>query len=438
MKTSIYNYMFSNQNKKYGYNILSTSIIELNDRVFNAINNNELEKLTTNEIDALYDEGFIVDDNAQEADKYRYYYDTVRFTGTASDLRIMFIPTYCCNLRCPYCYEGTNKNFGYISTEALNTILKFIKNEILNSMVPIEKLTISLFGGEPTLLPDALELFCRGVYDIGKEYGIEVFFDITTNFTLVNTRILNLIKEYSIMTQVSIDGAKEMHDSTRITPNGKGTYDLIVQNLEKALEWGLKDFITIRINTDEENLSSCKDVFNTMQKYSNDVYFGILNKYTGKNDGFSGTCMDDQTVVNVYSNNLLKLYKENGLELPVKFGKKNPCSMNSVNKYMIDNYLNVYKCDLLLNIDDYKVGHLDKNGNFIRNENYYKQMSFSPFNNQKCYECKFLPLCAGNCPGEVILKEQLKNGEIPIGYCINKESNLRQYLTSYVSLLENE
>lgn len=436
MKKSVYNFEFKNNDKKYLYNMLSTAIVELDENNFYNLINEKVNDIPDEIKKELYESGFIVDDDADEVSRYKYYYDLTRLNWTGNDLRLLFVPTYGCNLRCPYCYEGNKKNNTCISKEAIEKILVFVEKTIETSSPKIKKLTISLFGGEPTLYPNALELFCESISKISEHYNLEIYFDMTTNFTIVSERLLNLIKKYQIQFQVSIDGTKEMHNSSRITPDGKGTYDLIIQNLQKAISYGLKDLITIRINTDKEKFNDCEIVFEEMLNYSNDVYFGILKHYSGINDTYSGTCMDKQSIVNAFSNKIFKLYKKHGLEVPVMFGKANPCSLNAVNKYMIDNKLNVYKCELLLNNEEYKIGYIDNNGNLIKNESYYKQMAFSPFNYPKCVNCKFLPLCAANCPGEVILSSDNKDGSIPRGDCALTEQKLRDYLIGYVSSIE--
>lgn len=436
MKSSFYNYYFTFKNKKYVYNILSTAIIELDQTVDFSLKNNNISGIPEEYLNELFEMNFIVDENCDESSLYKYYYDTTRFTYTAGEFRLMFIPTYNCNLRCPYCYEGLHKVSSQISMESTNKIIMFLKNQISESYIPIDRIVISLFGGEPTLCYESIEYFIRNVDSFAHENKIEIVYDITTNFTIVTDELLELIRKYKINTQVTIDGTKTQHDSRRITASGKGTYDLIINNLERALNKDLKEHITIRINTDEENVLDCEEVFKQMLKYSDDVYFGIINKYSGRNDEYSKKCLEDNGITNLFSDKLAILYKSCGLQIPIKFGKKNPCSLNSINKFMIDNNLNVYKCDLLLNLDKYKVGFINENGEFIKNGNYYRQMSYTPYNFDECKKCKLLPLCGSNCPGEKILKEKYDGEEIKRGYCLMNFEKLEQYLKAYIKMVE--
>lgn len=436
MRGSNYNVYFQNKKKYYIYNILSTGILETSKEINNSLKSNNFDSLTNDDLNYLKNAGYIVEKNVNESELYREYYEGTRYRDSGSDLRITFIPTYKCNLKCPYCYEGQNKNNSIIKKENTDKIVHFIENTIKESAIPIKRLTISLFGGEPTLCYDSISSFCSKVDKLASKYNTELYFGMTTNFTIVNENLLSLIKKYNINTQVTIDGTKEHHDTRRITIAGKGTYDIIVNNLKKAVSFGLKDLITIRINTDENNLEGCESVFEEMIKYSNDVYFGILNSYKDRNDSYGNNCLIGASINKAFIEKLLLLYKKHNLEIPVKFGKQNPCSINTYNKFMIDLNLNVYKCDLLLNIDEYKVGVINDDGCFEKNNNYYNQMSSTPFKYQKCVKCKFLPMCARGCPGERILKEGIRNGDIPPGYCEINETILVNYLKSYVELVD--
>lgn len=60
---------------------------------------------------------------------------------------------------------------------------------------------------------------------------------MTTNGTLLNKEIIKFLVENNIFITVSLDGPKNMHDRYRIFPNGRGTYDIIINNLKK-----IKDF----------------------------------------------------------------------------------------------------------------------------------------------------------------------------------------------------
>lgn len=431
-KASIYNYLFESNHQKYIYNILSTGIAEVNEDIVKALKDNNFSILDKSTIDALLEEGFVVEQKTDEKACFQYYFDRTRYITSADTLTIVFIPTYNCNLRCPYCYEGNDKNKKIIALKNIEAIIEFTKDRIEQSQkaMPIRALEVSLYGGEPMLAKKELRYFCEKMKTIAQKYKLPIYYDMVSNLTLLDDDMIALIQDYNMMIQVSIDGIKEQHDVRRILPNGQGTYDKIIKNLETLLKKDLKDKVIIRLNVDAENIQKSKELFSIMKKYSNDIYFGTLTTYKGYNEQYDKACLD----TNCISALLLdthSIYKEHNLPIPQKFGKKGPCSLNCENKFMIDCYLDVYKCDLLINHPECKVGKIDLDGRFIANENYFKQLCFSPFNDSKCQGCKFLPLCAGGCPAKAYINRQKTNAELTCN-CEFDEEQLNACLIDYV------
>ena len=131
-----------------------------------------------------------------------------------------------------------------------------------------------------------LPCICDETTRIAEEAKIERVFDMTSNFTLLDDAMIDLIRKYKINVQVSIDGNREQHNQRRIFANGKGTYDLILRNLKKMADAGLSQRITIRINTDRDTLHSARETFNAVRGFAGSVYFSFLAIYKGSNDSY--------------------------------------------------------------------------------------------------------------------------------------------------------
>ena len=104
---------------------------------------------------------------------------------------------------------------------------------------------------------------------------------------------------------------------------------------------------------------------------------------------------------------------------------------------MIDCNLNVYKCELLINRPECRVGYLLEDGTFIKEPNFYNQMSISPFESKKCTDCKFLPLCGGGCQGTEYIEKGKKDGNTNLYQCVISDETIKEYLKSYVSEMKN-
>ena len=231
MKQSFYNFLFEHNNSKYIYNTLSTALANLDDKNFDFLKRNEINSIEADTRQAMIDNGFIVEDSEDEYEKYMLFYNSIRYGESAGIFSLTFMPTYNCNLACPYCMQGLSKNRHSIDENGVNSILLFTRKQIsaTNSHgIPIRQIHIALYGGEPTLEKERLKQLCKGMREIAKEKAIPIYFTMTSNFTLIDDAFIDFIEEYDITTQVSIDGTREQHNQRRITKDGKGTYDVII------------------------------------------------------------------------------------------------------------------------------------------------------------------------------------------------------------------
>jgi uncharacterized protein len=435
---SIYNFYIELNNKTYVYNILSTAISQVDEIIYYALKNNKLDEITNNNyICALIDNHFIVNANSNECEEYFYFYNRTRFGISSTSLTVTVIPTYNCNLACKYCYEGQEKPEKKMDSTSVNNITKFIDRKIIESNesdVNIKKLIFRMFGGEPMLAKDIIAKFCRQTTGIANKYNLPAIYNMSSNLTLLDDDYVELIRKYNISIQVSIDGIKSKHDVRRITKNNSGTYDIICSNLEKLNKAGLKENIVIRLNIDKDNLKDAEQCLDAVHKYSNYIYYGMLQKYKGYNDKFSqcATCDSYSNILTTSLNTYLIKY---GYSVPMTFGKESPCTINAENKFYIDPYLNVYKCELFVNKSECSVGTISDEGEFIPNKNFFHQMNYSPQNFTECISCKLLPLCASGCPSQKYLDSEDKDCRFTEKNCVYTENDLSLYLKYYIENL---
>jgi Fe-coproporphyrin III synthase len=114
-----------------------------------------------------------------------------------------------CNLHCTHCYWWLNrKNDGqdHLSAEEWRVIIRntFKKQHIF---------VVTLVGGEPTMRPDIIEVFCE---EMPKRVCV------VTNATYTLKRFDNLYFYW-----VSMDGSEKIHDQIR----GNGSYSKAKQNI---------------------------------------------------------------------------------------------------------------------------------------------------------------------------------------------------------------
>lgn len=137
-----------------------------------------------------------------------------------------------CNLRCAYCaysgiYEGnrTHSPNHMMFETAKKAVDFFFAHSIDNARV-----SIGFYGGEPLLEFDLIEKIVD--YISQKNEGKKVVYGLTTNGTLLKGRCAKFLAENEFDIGISLDGSKTEHDACRKFPDGSGSFDVVIKNIE--------------------------------------------------------------------------------------------------------------------------------------------------------------------------------------------------------------
>ena len=143
-----------------------------------------------------------------------------------------------CNFRCRYCtFSGKYPSFRRHGQKSMpwSILKKSVDFLVANSKFILEEtqkdLHLGFYGGEALL--ESEKIF-RTVAYIAKRYG-DIFprfqFSLTTNGSRFNRQNIRKFIEYGFVLHVSLNGPKDIHDAYRISKDGGGTHDLIVEKL---------------------------------------------------------------------------------------------------------------------------------------------------------------------------------------------------------------
>jgi len=139
-----------------------------------------------------------------------------------------------CNLRCSYCYTGEKFNRA-MSIDVAGRAIDFGLKETTTGY-----LLIAFFGGEPMLEIDAIEKIVEMAKKKAKIANKKLFWWLTSNGTLLDTRRLQLLKKERFQIQISLDGNRKAQDATRPRANGESSFDDVNNNLKKLLAEGFR------------------------------------------------------------------------------------------------------------------------------------------------------------------------------------------------------
>jgi uncharacterized protein len=199
---------------------------------------------------SLLERGYVYPDEASARADYRSIVDGYFETIKEAPFQFMFIPSFVCNLACPYCFEGElTKKSPQMTEEMIDAAFDSIPEiqEVHENSGPPY---ITLFGGEPLLDTPfhrwAAEEILRRAYDRGYPATV-----ITNGVDLDS--YVPLLKRYGCEEiQVSLDGPPAVHDQRRVFRNGRPTFDLIAHSIDTALEGGLR--VLVRVLVDKQSV----------------------------------------------------------------------------------------------------------------------------------------------------------------------------------------
>lgn len=133
-----------------------------------------------------------------------------------------------CNLACPYCYFFFSGDDTYmrhpptIPDKTIRDLIAFLRDAVLYQGINMVK--IGLHGGEPLMMKKHVfrDMCARFRAELG---GIcRLIITMQTNGVLIDEEWIDIFAEQGVRIGVSMDGPERIHNLTRITKKGRGTY----------------------------------------------------------------------------------------------------------------------------------------------------------------------------------------------------------------------
>jgi uncharacterized protein len=351
----------------------------------------------------------------------------------------LLMPTYSCNLRCPYCFQDHMRTdpaykhlLNMMSEETVDLIFSQLPDLELRHGVddkPELKRTYKLFGGEP-LLQESRPII-EYIMKKARSYSPAKFVAISNGTDLHHYEDLlgpDGIEEI----QITLDGKPEEHDKRRIYPNGEGSFDLIAKNITMALKAGVK--IIARVNVDKNNLADLPELASVIQSHgwhefkNFGSYLAVIVAHNDQTD--DKECFGTREL-NISFTELKKQHpqcsvfqfdgdsmkkkarmvfeqgKESSLMLPQYCGAHN-------NMYVIDPFADIYACYEKTGDKKIRIGHFDKDTGLninVKNECHWRSRTVA--SNPICSQCRYALYCGGGCA----INAEVRTGKLHANFC---------------------
>ena len=403
LKASKYNIIFEHDGKILAFNSFTTSLAEVDSDFLRLLENIEksdvdnLNEKDTELLEQMKRGNFVIDDEVNELDLLK----VSSFTSKCRNQHFAFTValTLQCNFDCPYCYQ--NRQVGKISKDVREAIYKRIESEAALK----HDISITWYGGEPLLAKDILEEMANKIIDICDKAGVRYSSSMITNGYLVDKDTIELLKRIKIKSvQVTIDGPPDIHNARRRTfDHSVKTFDKIIENIKLLCDNDIS--VNIRVNIDKGNKNELERLLkilaeNGLQKCS--ISLGQVKDYTAACSSIAHTCLSGKEYADesLKDQEMLLKYGFSAKSFPYYPGiKSNYCCADAISSYVVDPEGNLYKCWNDTGVVERSVGNI-KDDKIKYNKIYLDYLLWSPFDYEKCRECKCLPLCMGGCPYE--------------------------------------
>lgn len=395
-------------NKKIVLSTRSSRSVVVSKKIYDALQNNKVNKLSKKVRKALTNDKILVDENENELDTI--ISENKQHIADDTTLYQVIQPSAMCQLGCDYCGQDHKK--VNISFDLVEKLLNRLRAKLLLKPDFYKILYIGWFGGEPLMALNEIRVITDKLKELADEFSLRYGAKIVTNGLSLKPAILReLVTKYHITSfEITLDGSAEFHDQRRNTKEGHDTFDIIFKNLKDIFALPdyheLKCSITIRCNVDKRNYLGVSPLIkqlaeNNFHKFL--TYFYVMSVYSWGNDAHLKSFTKEE-FADLEINWLIEQF-EYGFKPRVIPGRvRSVCLAVSPENEMIDAYGNLFNCTEVSYVDTYKNSeYVLGNVQFDEPGAQYKR----PLNNwndeilnntYQCHSCKMLPVCGGGCP----------------------------------------
>ncbi len=166
-------------------------------------------------------------------------------TKHRSMLSVWLHVTDACNLNCPYCYVE-KRGLAMSPEQAAGLVARLLSLAEAHGYAAVQ---LKYAGGEPFLNQGAVRAAHEKAVRLSRRAGVKLHEVILTNGTLISDEALNFAAQEGVRLMISLDGGPAAHDSVRVSVDGNGTYQRIIETIERAIGHGLLPELSVTLTT---------------------------------------------------------------------------------------------------------------------------------------------------------------------------------------------
>lgn len=344
-----------------------------------------------------------------------------------------------CNLACDYCFyrdvalHRAQLNYGRMTLDTLEVLIRRA------CAYADDQLSFAFQGGEPML---AGLSFYQDVVRLQRKYNtrnVPISNAIQTNGILLNDEWAAFFRENHFLVGVSLDGTQTLHDLHRITAQGEGTYDAVMNGIQ-CLQRQKTDFNILCVITQEATKYGY-EIYDTLQRYGYLQFIPCIDSFdatqqnTPLSDAYATFLSStfERYERAFYRGKMISIRTfDNYLSILLGRQPEN-CAMRGVcgRYYLLEADGGIYPCDFYV-LDEWRMGNI--------HETNFKRLASSPVAErfvarslrlpEQCQACQWRYLCRGGCSRDC---EPITEGQRQLNqYC----ESYKQFFLTYEARLK--
>lgn len=305
-------------------------------------------------------------------------------------VQFTIVPSFACNYRCKYCFEekllSSAKN---MSPETVDKTIRFIENHLIEH--ECNKLVIEWFGGEPLLQKDNIFKISTSLIEFCDKNNIEYKSHMISNARLLTPELAAKLKDECKITlvQITIDGLPKKY--AELKGCREEDFYAVVSNIKGIQGKGMD--IAIRFNVSKDTKDDIKELLDYLynkEDIKTKFYLADVRDYNG-NEYALDTFYDFKKDIYLWAMTQPNIFRYIDIQLPIH--RSASCKATSKIMVTIDYQGNIYQCP-------HMIDKMEPSGNVstgIDENSIHRKAALDNKLPDKCYKCKYLPACLGNC-----------------------------------------
>ena len=350
-----------------------------------------------------------------------------------------------CNFACKYCFLGNSSqnpkatDFPMSKDTAMKALEFFAEQTRYNPEYFNEEKNIIFYGGEPLLNFETLKFVVQKSREFQEKNLISqnLHFSIVTNGTLLDQEKIQFLINNRIETSISLDGATQKANSSRIYKNGAIVHDDVLRKIALSKNLGLD--VGLSVTLTEEALEDMNSLITLLQKLDiKSLCFNLLHR--------NENLKIDEDYYRRASDFIIKFYnatKDSGI-YEERFARKlqsfvaqkiyfSDCAATSGNQIVITPDGKVGICQACTEKREYFISDVNASKqNLNQDTNILNWQKFTPIFKNECVSCEALGICGGGCP----VNARSLN-EIDSLFCVHAKKSLEFLISKLYSVMND-